>query len=563
LGYAKKLRTREEVASHIARFEAIQNQDRLSQRDTVEQLGIPRSTLQEWLKRRDRIDSDPQLISFFESPVGVAFLHRLIIAAHFVLTFLSPSGIRLVSIFIELTGLDHFVAVSYGAQQKVSVQIEETVTSFNSEEIRRLSENMHPRKITVVEDETFHPENCLVGIDAVSNFIVLEKYASGRKAKDWTSALNEALAGMPVEVIQSTSDEAKGILHHVQKDMGAHHSPDLFHVRHELAKATSIALYGKTKQAEKAVEKANCALEKKLEQKNAWFAKEHGPGRPPCFDKQIAESQTSLAEAEIQMETACELQSKAREVIRGIGNDYHPYDLETGKPRDARIISSALESHFTEIEMVAAQAGLADRCIQKIEKAKRVTVHMIATIAFFFLTIKAKVEALSLPSDVEQIVYNVLIPGIYLELAASKASRAAERRKLKRTSEVILEQALTPESVFQRLEREDRLVVMKVAKECAEVFQRSSSAVEGRNGQLSLHHHGIHRIRDRKLSALTTVHNFFIERQDNTTAAERFFNQKPRDLFQYVLDRVDIPGRPAQKRPQKNNGITSIIKEMM
>jgi hypothetical protein len=30
---------------------------------------------------------------------------------------LSPSGIRLVSIFIELTGLDHFVAVSYGAQQ--------------------------------------------------------------------------------------------------------------------------------------------------------------------------------------------------------------------------------------------------------------------------------------------------------------------------------------------------------------------------------------------------------------------------------------------------------------
>jgi len=558
-----KLWSREEVASHISQFEAIQNHDGLSQRNIVEQLGIPRSTLQDWLKRRDHIDSDPQLVSFFESPVGVAFLHRLIIAAHFVLTLLSPSGIRLVSLFIELTGLGQFVAASYGAQQKVSTQIEETITAYNREEMRRLSKNMNPRKITVVEDETFHPEPCLVAIDAVSNFILLEKYASGRKAKDWTSTLNVALADMPVEVIQSTSDEAKGILHHVQKDMGAHHSPDLFHVQHELAKATSIALSNKTKQAEKAVEKANCSLEKKMEQKKAWFAEKHGPGRRPCFDKQIAESQANLAEAEIQMETACELQRRAGEVIRGIGKDYHPYDLETGKPRDAQTISSALESRFTEIEMVAAQAGLADRCIQKIEKAKRVTVNMIATIAFFFLTIKAKVEALSLPSDVEQTVYNVLIPGIYLELVSSKASHAAERKKLKKTSEEMLKQAFSPESGLQSLEREDRLVVMKVAKECAEVFQRSSSSVEGRNGQLSLHHHGLHRIRDRKLSALTTVHNFFIERRDNTTAAERFFDQKPRDLFEYILDRVDIPGRPAQKRPPKNNGISSIIKEMM
>jgi hypothetical protein len=53
--------------------------------------------------------------------------------------------------------------------------------------------------------------------------------------------------------------------------------------------------------------------------------------------------------------------------------------------------------------------------------------------------------------------------------------------------------------------------------ECADLFQRSSSAVEGRNGQLSLHHHGRHRLSDRKLAALTAVHNFHIRRADGTT----------------------------------------------
>ncbi|MEF8770227.1 DUF6399 domain-containing protein [Candidatus Accumulibacter contiguus] len=45
--------------------------------------------------------------------------------------------------------------------------------------------------------------------------------------------------------------------------------------------------------------------------------------------------------------------------------------------------------------------------------------------------------------------------------------------------------------------------------------QRSSSGVEGRNGQLALHHQGRHRLSDRKLAALTVVHNYHIRRADD------------------------------------------------
>ena len=87
-----------------------------------------------------------------------------------------------------------------------------------------------------------------------------------------------------------------------------------------------------------------------------------------------------------------------------------------------------------------------------------------------------------------------------------------------------------------------------IAKDCANVFQRSSSCVEGRNGYLSLRHHGSHQLSNRKLKALTVIHNYFIQRSDQTTAAERFFESKPRNLFEFLLDQLDVSARPAKSR---------------
>jgi len=108
---ASKQWSRKEIAEKLDEFE--QGYARLpSQRLWAEDLGIPRSTLQYWLQRKEHIDADPELVAFFESSVGVAFLHRLILAAHLVMTLMGPCGIRLVCLFLELTGLDHFVAAS-------------------------------------------------------------------------------------------------------------------------------------------------------------------------------------------------------------------------------------------------------------------------------------------------------------------------------------------------------------------------------------------------------------------------------------------------------------------
>ena len=169
-----------------------------SQRQLAKDLAIPRTTLQHWLKREESIDADPAIVTFFESPVGVVFLHRLVVALHLVITLVGPSGIRVVCQFLELTGLDQFVAASYGPQQKVSVAVQKAVVAFGQEERERLSKGMDHKQITVCEDETFHPQVCLVAIEPVSNFILLEQYAENRKAETWTDALREATADLPV-----------------------------------------------------------------------------------------------------------------------------------------------------------------------------------------------------------------------------------------------------------------------------------------------------------------------------------------------------------------------------
>jgi hypothetical protein len=83
------------------------------------------------------------------------------------------------------------------------------------------------------------------------------------------------------------------------------------------------------------------------------------------------------------------------------------------------------------------------------------------------------------------------------------------------------------------------------AQTLADVLQRSSSPVEGRNGYLSLRNHQLRGLeRPRKRTGLTAVHNFFLMRPDGPTAAERFVGQKPRSMFAAILDAVELPPAP-------------------
>src|SRR5436190_1965391 len=144
-----------------------------------------------------------------------------------------------------------------------------------------------------------------------------------------------------------------------------------------------------------------------------------------------------------------------------------------------------------------------------------------------------------------------LLAGHYWSTASGRARTAEERKRLARLAEGLKKEAWQEGGVLAALPEETRKEVEEVARQGAGLFQRSSSCVEGRNGRLSLQHHGHSRVSERRLKALTVIHNYLVKRSDGTTSAERFFGQQPRDVFTWLLERMpDLP-RPAPKRPKK------------
>jgi hypothetical protein len=296
-----------------------------SQRTFAQQAGVPRSTLQHWLKRKKELNADPALVAFFESPTGLAFLHRLVAACHLTFTQQGACGLRLVGEFLRRVGLNQFVASSFGSHQAIARQLEQAILAYGASQCRHLAAQMTPRSITVCEDETFHPQVCLVSIEPVSDFILLEVYCQGRDAASWNSQLTAAVEGVPVAVVQVTSDEAKGLLAHARDGLGAHHSPDLFHVQHELSKATSLALRTQTNHAQTNLDGARQQTQRWIERRDADLEGQRRRGRPPDFERHIAAGRALEQATAARVEAAQQRQEQRHQAIRGVGDDYHPF----------------------------------------------------------------------------------------------------------------------------------------------------------------------------------------------------------------------------------------------
>src|ERR671933_1316607 len=111
----------------------------VSQRQAAQVLDVPRSTLQAWRAYHDRLDACPEVVTFFHSVAGLAFLHRLVIALHVVCVEIGACGIRLVCLLLELTGLNRFVGASYGTQRQVNQRVEEAIMAYRHDESTRLA----------------------------------------------------------------------------------------------------------------------------------------------------------------------------------------------------------------------------------------------------------------------------------------------------------------------------------------------------------------------------------------------------------------------------------------
>ena len=203
-----------------------------SQRDYAEQHGIPRSTLGYWLREEfpDHLDKD--FVAFFRSPPGQAFLRRLLLSVLLVFHHRNPCGLHAVSQFLELVDLHHFVGASYGALYDLDQHLQDDLIRFGQEERQRLTPGMTAKDIVLCGDEHFHSACvCLIAMEPVSNFILVEGYYARRDSQTWGMAINTGIDGLPVTVVVFTTDQASGLIRCAEKELKALYQPDLFHLQ--------------------------------------------------------------------------------------------------------------------------------------------------------------------------------------------------------------------------------------------------------------------------------------------------------------------------------------------
>ena len=528
---------RAEIATALDNFSALNPP---SQREAAERFGIPHATFNYWTRHYCPAEAD-SVDSFFRSAAGELVLRRILAAALVVFQQRGACGIRLVGEFLYLTQLDRFVARSRGALAPLATHLELDLVAFRDNEQPALAQRMKPKAITVVADEHFHGgKPCLIGLEPMTGFLLVECYRDRRDADTWKEAIEEGTQGMPVKVIQMTSDLARALVCCAEKGLHAAHSPDLFHGQRDLLGPLLPPLTRPVQQAEKDLEKANKHTEK--------LDAPVGQVQSPREVEALIEAVRDELAIEDRLRQAKERQEKAVQEVRGVADDYHPFDRHTGQPVSAEEAGKRLAARVSKLEEVVAEAGLGEKAKQAVSKSGTWLEALTGCVAWFWCLANARVEELELSEGQERVVKEKLLAGHYWAMAAGRARTAGERKRLTEMAEELKNAAWQDGGELATLPEEERKEVEEVARQCAGLFQRSSSCVEGRNGRLSLQHHGHSRVSERRLKALTVIHNYMVKRPDGTTAAQRFFGQQHMDVFTWLLDRMpDLP-RPAQQR---------------
>jgi len=346
--------------------------------------------------------------------------------------------------------------------------------------------------------------------------------------------------------MQSTREEAPGLLASVEHSLEAHHSPDLCHVQHELSKAVGAPMATKERAAHKAITAAREQLEPIQTHlpSTGDEPEKRGPGRPPKAPVSLEQAEQALAAASREPERLAQQREQVAHRIRAIGHDYHVVDLERGVRRNGQLMAADIHEHSEPTRAIAQHEGLSQHGVERIEKAERVVPNMQATLECVSGYVGQQVDQLDVTQPASFAMPAKLIPSYDLDRVAQTRT-VSHGEPLRELAERLRAPLFEPGGALRELSPAAQDPLYDEAKRLAAVFQRSSAHVEGRNGYLSLRNHQLRGLDvPRKRECFTTMHNFFLTRPDGTTAAERFFGQKTRSMFTAILASVELPPAP-------------------
>lgn len=310
--------------------------------------------------------------------------------------------------------------------------------------------------------------------------------------------------------------------------------PDFFHLMHDLVKSYSLAIGRRLKQAHKQLKAAEQALSS------------HREGMPAAQASQQAQAEVEASRAEVSQWE--EIHSRYRQHLETLSLTLHPFGIADSAPQTSEQVHSQLQTAVEAIEALVERHELPAHRDTR-QKVRKQLPGLAALVDFWWQGVQQDLEPFMLSPMWRSWVHECLLPLVYWEHQAAHTRCARRKAKIHHALEAV-QAAFHTHAITKQLAPEVLEDWKAWATQRAKAFQRTSSAVEGRNGYLSQMHHNHRGLPRRRYKVWTILHNFDCRAADGTTPASRFFRRTFPDLFETVLSHIEALPQPRRRKHQ-------------
>ena len=407
--------------------------------------------------------------------------------------------------FFHLVRLQHHLGVSADSLRKQKVKVKAQIIAYAEHQQQSITPSA-PIEVCVGTDEVFLGVPFLVALELSSGFILTETAADNRQYETWKAQADAALPREMFHCRQMVSDQAKALIKLALKGVGCQWIPDLFHLLLKLGQPFGSTIGRQLGHLSKQLTKVQTQLER---------ARQQG--------KNIQELDAQLGQLRHQYEQMEQAQQTYHQAVHQMTTQVHPFCLEGSAFQTAHSVQAALHQPLQTLQTLAQTLGLA-KATTALETFKQQIPAMVMGVNGWWSWVLQALEREAVSPEVSNWLLGAMLPWVYWDQQAHKTKnpqlKHIYQQAAQQAAQGFMNHPLTAALTQQHKEQWWAWSMWMVAK-----FQRTSSAVEGRNGYLSRLHHNCRGLDPQTLKVLTIIHNYDLKRVDGTTAAQRLFGQ--------------------------------------
>lgn len=501
-------------------------------------IGISKSSVhrhQQGIARRNQYAES----ELWETTSGSSWLKRLVLGVLYHFGIKHGIGAESLSEFFKSVHLATHVGSSASALRDLKHRLEAVIVSYEAAQSKQCQPLNKPG-ICLGGDETFFGLPILVLVELASGFIFTEVECENRQYETWRHQLEQWWHASAWDCHFMVSDGARALVKLAVSGLGTVSVADLFHGMRALARPIGSALGRQLAQIEKQLD----TLQQQVNQAT-YEAK-----------KQTLTSQLEmLAQQYQQLEQD---QHTYRGALAEISLTVHPFTLDASQWQLFDALTTQLAAPLATLSKLAKLYG-GDTAQTAVDTFQAQIPQLATGIHAWWQWVTQALASETQETDLQNWVLTALLPWVYWSQQTDKTRKPHLKARYQHAASEAYDRLMAHTMTLQLDDTQRQYWVHWCQWMCAK-YQRTSSAVEGRNGYLSQRHHVNRGFSAQSLKVLTIIHNFDLKRSDGTTAAQRLFGHTFPDLFEWILSNINE--LPMPRRSSKAHLVNPLHAEL-